>query len=143
MRKIGKLAGSAIVAAAVAAGAVLLGAWSPAGGEEPIQTVEITIRDSAFKVESRVLRLQAPIRIVLHNTDKIEHGFTTPGLADVDVRVEAHGVVTYGRGIKGVHVGPGEKAAIIFEPHNVGALKFSCDLHPQMKGELAVLTIGA
>ena len=143
MRMIGKLAGSAVVATAVAAGAVLMGTWSPAAGDEPHQTVDITIHDSAFKVETRVLRLQAPIRIVLHNTDKIEHGFTSPGLAEVDVRVEAHGVVTYGRGIKGLYVGPGEEASIIFEPHNAGALKFRCDLHPQMKGELAVLTIGA
>jgi plastocyanin len=132
-----------MVVAAMAAGAVVMGSWSPAGGQEPSQTVDITIRDSAFKVETRVLRLQAPIRIVLHNTDKIEHGFTSPELAEVDVRVEAHGVVTYGRGIKGLYVGPGEQAAIIFEPNHAGALKFSCDLHPQMKGELAVLTIGA
>lgn len=143
MRMIGTLAGSVLVVAAVAAGAVVMGSWNPAGGQEPSQTVDITIRDSAFKVETRVLRLQAPIRIVLRNTDKIEHGFTSPELAEVDVRVEAHGVVTYGRGIKGLYVGPGEQAAIIFEPHNAGALKFSCDLHPQMKGELAVLTIGA
>ncbi|HET8760126.1 MAG TPA: cupredoxin domain-containing protein [Nitrospiria bacterium] len=144
MQTMRTLAGSAIVVAAMAAAAVVMGSWSgTAGGEEPSQTVDITIRDSAFKVETRVLRLQAPIRIVLHNTDKIEHGFTSPGLAEVDVRVEAHGVVTYGRGIKGLYVGPGEEAAIIFEPHNAGALKFSCDLHPQMKGELAVLTIGA
>jgi plastocyanin len=143
MRKIRKLAGSAVVAATVMAGAVLMGAWSPAAGDEPHQTVDVTIHDSAFKVETRVLRLQAPVRIVLHNTDPIEHGFTSPGLAEVDVRVEAHGVVTYGRGIKGLYVGPGEEAAIIFEPNHAGALKFSCDLHPQMKGELAVLTIGA
>jgi plastocyanin len=105
--------------------------------------VNVTIKDSAFTVETRVLRLQAPIRIVLHNTDAIEHGFTSPGLADVDARVEAHGVETYGRGIKGLYVGPGETASITFEAATAGALKFSCDLHPQMKGELAVLTINA
>jgi plastocyanin len=140
---IGKLAGSAVVAAAVTAGAVLMGAWSHAAGDEPQQTVNVTIHDSAFKVETRVLRLQAPVRIVLHNTDRIQHGFTAPALQNFDVRVEAHGVVTYGRGIKGLYVGPGEEVAIIFTPDNAGALKFSCDLHPQMKGELAVLTIGA
>ncbi|MFZ5862466.1 MAG: cupredoxin domain-containing protein [Nitrospirota bacterium] len=141
MRKIGNFAG--VVMFAVAAGVALMGARSPAAGDEPHQTVDVTIRDSTFKVETRVLRLQAPIRIVLRNTDAIEHGFTSPGLADVDARVEAHGVVTYGRGIKGLYVGPGEEASIIFEPNHAGALKFSCDLHPQMKGELAVLTINA
>ncbi|MFZ5877330.1 MAG: cupredoxin domain-containing protein [Nitrospirota bacterium] len=143
MRKIGTLVGAAVAATVVAVGAILVATWSPVMGDEPHQTVNVTIKDSAFKVETRVLRLQAPIRIVLHNTDAIEHGFTSPGLADVDARVEAHGVVTYGRGIKGLYVGPGETASITFEPTSAGALKFGCDLHPQMKGELAVLTINA
>jgi plastocyanin len=142
MLTFGKVAGTVAVTAVVA-GAVLIGSWSPAIGDEPHQTVKVTIRDSTFKVETRVLRLQAPIRIELHNEDAIEHGFTSPGLADVEARVEAHGVVTYGRGIKGLYVGPGQKASILFEPINAGALKFGCDLHPQMKGELAVLSINA
>jgi plastocyanin len=132
-----------MVVAVVTVGALLVGAWNPAGGEEAQQTVDVTIHDYAFKVETRVLRLQAPVRVVLHNTDAVEHGFTSPGLQHMDVRVEAHGVATYGRGVKGLYVGPGETAAIIFTPDHSGALKFQCDLHPQMKGELAVLTIGA
>jgi plastocyanin len=142
MLKFGKVAGTAAVTAVIA-GAVLIGSWRPAIGDEPHQTVNVTISDSTFKVETRVLRLQAPIRIVLRNMDAIEHGFTSPGLADVDARVETGGVVTYGRGIKGLYVGPREEASIIFEPASPGALKFSCDLHPQMKGELAVLSINA
>jgi hypothetical protein len=83
------------------------------------------------------------VRIVLHNADSVQHGFTSEALDGLDVRVESEGVVTYGRGIKGLYVDPGNEVALLFTPSKSGALNFRCDLHPRMKGELVVLTVSA
>jgi len=137
-------------AAAVAVGASLMvwavlwgGPLQSASAQDGRRTVEVTIEDFAFKVQSGALHLHEPVRVVLHNADSVQHGFTSDALDGMEVRVESEGLVTYGRGIKGLYVDPGTEVELLFTPDTSGSLKFRCDLHPRMKGELVVLTIGA
>jgi hypothetical protein len=135
-------AGAAVFA--VAAWAVIgSGGLSSVRAQPEARTVEITIQDFAFKVQPLALKVNEPVRIVLHNVDSVQHGFTSDALDGMDVRVESEDVITYGRGIKGLYIDPAGEADLILTPSKSGALKFRCDLHPQMKGELAVLTVGA
>jgi uncharacterized cupredoxin-like copper-binding protein len=111
--------------------------------QEGRRRVDVTIQDFAFKVHAGTLQLHEPVRIVLTNTDSVQHGFTSEALDGMDVRVESEGVVTYGRGIKGLYIDPGNAVELLFTPTKSGALNFRCDLHPKMKGELVVLTVSA
>ena len=74
--------------------------------------VEIVIRNSTFEFQGGALRPNVPGTIVLRNTDKVKHGFTSSFLQEFDVQVESAGVTTYGKGIKGVYIGPGETLQI-------------------------------
>jgi plastocyanin len=110
--------------------------------DDKIGAITVEIQNSAFKFQARVLKVDQEATIVLRNLDSIQHGFTSPAFADVEVRVEADGVTTYGRGIKGVYLNPGEEVRISFTPTHPGKLTFRCDLHPAMKGELLFLAVG-
>lgn len=129
-------------AVAAAIGASLIG-FGMVNAQDGRRTVEVTIQDFTFKVQVGTLQLHEPVRIVLTNTDSVQHGFTSEALDGMDVRVETEGVVTYGRGIKGLYIDPGNQVELLFTPTKSGALTFRCDLHPKMKGELVVLSVGA
>lgn len=105
--------------------------------------IEVVIRNSAYEVRAGVIQPDVPATIVVRNLDKIEHGFTSPNLEDVDARVESRGTTTFGRGIRGVHIDPGAEVKIHFVPNHPGKFSFQCDLHPSMKGEILVFTVGA
>ena len=107
-----------------------------------IGTITVEIRDSTFKYQARVLKVDQEVTIVLRNQDSIRHGLTSPAFADVEVRVEADSATTYGRGIKGLYLNPGQEVRIYFTPTHPGKLTFRCDLHPAMKGELLFLSVG-
>ena len=105
--------------------------------------VEIVIQNSTFEFHGGALQPNVPGIIVLRNLDKIKHGFTSPLLQEIDVQVESAGVTTYGKGIKGVYIGPGETLQIHLLPTRPGKFSFRCDIHPNMKGELILLSVGA
>ncbi|HLB94577.1 MAG TPA: cupredoxin domain-containing protein [Nitrospiria bacterium] len=104
--------------------------------------VEIVIRNSTFEFQGGALRPDMPGTLLLRNLDKIQHGFTSPLLEELDVRVESADVITYGKGIKGVYINPGETLQIYFTPTRPGSFAFRCDIHPNMKGELLLLSVG-
>ena len=106
-------------------------------------TVSIVIRDSAYEFRGGALRPNEPAAIILRNEDKIQHGFTSELFETFDVRIEGHGAITYGRGIRGVYIKPGETIRILFTPVHPGQISFRCDLHPKMRGELLIISIGA
>lgn len=106
-------------------------------------TVEVVIRDSVFHVEPVTLQVDQEVTIVLSNQDAFEHGFTSPAFKGLAVRVEADSVVTYGKGIEGLYLAPGQEVSISFTPIRSGKLSFRCDIHPGMTGEVAYLTISA
>lgn len=129
-----------IAAATIGASLIGFGAVSAQDGR---RAVEVTIKDFTFNVQVGTLQLHEPVRIVLTNTDSVQHGFTSDALDGLDVRVEGEGVVTYGRGIKGLYIDPGKRVELLFTPAKSGPVTFRCDLHPRMKGELVVLSVGA
>lgn len=104
--------------------------------------VKILIKDSIFEFQGGVLRPNEPGIIIVRNLDAIQHGFTSPLIAELEVRVESANGVTYGRGIKGVYINPGEALQIRFTPNRPGSFPFRCDIHPNMKGELVMLSMG-
>jgi hypothetical protein len=117
-------------------------AW-PLLAQEDAGRIEITIKNSTYQFEKKMLRPDQPVTIVLRNQDTIEHGFVSPLLQSTDVTVETAGGTTFGRGIKGVHIAPGKELSIHLTPAKPGQFSFQCDLHPTMKGELFLLSIGA
>ena len=115
---------------------------SSSGGAAPEPAkVEIVIRNFTFEFQGGALRPNEPGTILLKNLDKVRHGFTSPFLEEQDVRVESGGVTTYGKGIKGVYIDPGETLEIHFIPARPGSFAFRCDIHPNMKGELLMLSV--
>lgn len=105
--------------------------------------VEIVIRNSTFEFQGGILQPNEPGTIVLRNQDKVKHGFTSPLLQELDVQVEAGDATTYGKGIKGVYINPGQTVQIHFIPNRPVRFSFHCDIHPNMKGELLLLSVGA
>jgi hypothetical protein len=103
--------------------------------------VEIVIRNSAFEVKGGAVQPGVPAVIVIKNLDQMAHGFVSLVLQEVDLRVESGGSATFGRGIKGVQVAPGGETQIRFIPSRPGKFNFICDLHPNMKGEIAMLSV--
>ena len=104
--------------------------------------IEVTIRNSTYEFQGAGLKPDQPAVIVLNNLDKITHGFMSPLLGQQEVEIESKGATTYGKGIKGLHINPGETVTIRFIPTRPGRYKFECDIHPNMKGEILTLSIG-
>ena len=107
------------------------------------QELEILIRNSTYEFQGGVPKPGQPVTLMIRNQDKIQHGFTSQIFQEPGIEVEAGGVVTFGNGIKGIHINPGETARLHFVPTRPGKFSFQCDLHPSMKGEVLVLTIGS
>ncbi len=105
--------------------------------------IKIVIRNTAYEFSGGIVKPDQPVTIFLQNMDNIEHGFTSKLMEEFSVEVETPGVLTFGRGIKGVHIKPGEKIQIHFTPSRPGSFNFQCDIHPSMKGELFVLSVEA
>lgn len=111
--------------------------------DEERGTIEVVIRNSTFVYQARILRVDEHVVIVVRNSDTIQHGFTSAAIAEFDARVESDGVVTYGKGIKGLYLDPGQEVLIRFTPTWPVKMTFRCDLHPAMKGEIVFLSVGA
>jgi Cupredoxin-like domain len=111
-------------------------AAAPAGGK-----VEIVIRNYTFEFQGGTLRPNEPGTILLRNLDKVQHGFTSPVLAEQEVRVESSAGIAYGKGINGVYINPGETLKIHLIPNRAGSFPFRCDIHPKMKGEFLILSV--
>ena len=115
---------------------------APSAIDPSEQRIELTIRDSIY-IPTKVTPIQAgfPVTISIRNDDDKRHGFTSPMLKGLLVKGEADDVEFYGRGIDGVHIGPGKTALIQVIVPQQGALKFQCDLHSEMQGELYLLDV--
>lgn len=106
------------------------------------QYIEITIQDATFlKTKTMPIRAELPLRIIIHNEDKVRHGFTSPMLKGLAVEGEGEGIEFYGRGIDGVHIGPGKTVVLrLVVPHQ-GSFPFHCDLHSDMQDEVYLLDV--
>lgn len=118
------------------------GLLSPAGAATE-QVVEVTIRDNTFITNQAPLQLNVPTVIVVHNEDSVRHDFGSTLFQRSMTRVESEGVIPYGRGIDGVYLDGGTEASIRFTIERPGRFEFRCSIHPEMKGELLLLTAGS
>ena len=110
--------------------------------QEPGERLEIVIRNFTYQFTPRMLRPDQPVTLILHNKDTVEHGLVSPLLPSSDVQVKSSDGTAFGRGIKGVHVQPGKSLSIQLIPSGPGQYRFECDIHPGMKGELLLLSVG-
>lgn len=132
--------------------AFLMASWIPTAegkASDPAtvqqeQRAEIVIRNYEFLLtQPASIRLNLPTVIILRNQDIVRHGFTSPMLAQLMVQGEGEGIASYGKGIEGFYMDPGKTLVIRFVPERAGKYSFTCDLHPNMKGELYLLEVPA
>ena len=115
---------------------------SIAQAAEPMK-IEVTMTSKEFKVSGHTLPGELT-EIVIRNQDTMTHGFTSPLLNDVGVKVEGEGLALKGKGVNAYHVDPGKTMKIRFTKHSKSEPEtmryaFWCDLHPEMKGELFIV----
>ncbi len=103
------------------------------------QRIDITIQNSTFLFSERVTpSLGVPTVIILRNQDIIRHGFTSPILKGLSVTAEGEGITAYGEGMEGFYVDANKTLVLRLTIKKPGRYVFTCDLHPDMKGELLV-----
>ncbi len=119
------------------------GVLAPGAGGQTEQTVEITIHNYTFVTKQAPLQLNVPTVISIKNEDQVRHDFGSLVFQRTMTRVEHDGVIGYGRGVDGVFLDPGREATIRFTIERPGRYEFRCSIHPDMKGELLLLSAGA
>ena len=107
------------------------------------QTVEVVIKDSTFITKQSVLRLGMPTTITIKNEDAQRHDFGSTMFEGIYTRIEKDGVSVYGRGLGGVMLDAKRDAVIRFVMERPGRHTFRCSIHPEMKGELLLLSAEA
>ena len=107
------------------------------------QTVDVRIKDFTFVTNQAPLLPDAPTIITIRNEDDVRHDFGSIVFQNTSTEVESNGVVSYGRGIAGVFLDPNRQASIRFVIERPGRYEFRCSIHPNMRGELLLLNIGA
>ena len=124
--------------------ALTCGFWWEAAGSvfaQSEQVVEVTIKDFKFVTKQRVLRLGFPSVIKIRNEDAERHDFGTTMFEGIPTQIEKDGVIVYGRGVGGVLLDPKRDASIRFTMSRPGRLEFRCSIHPNMAGELLLLSV--
>lgn len=107
------------------------------------QTVEVVIKDSTFITKQNVLRLGLPTTITIKNEDSQRHDFGSTMFEGILTKIEKDGVSVYGRGLSGVMLDAKRDAVIRFNMERPGRHTFRCSIHPNMKGELLLLSAEA
>jgi plastocyanin len=107
------------------------------------QIVEVVIKDSTFITKQSVLRLGMPTTITIKNEDAQRHDFGSTMFEGIYTRIEKDGVSVYGRGLGGVMLDAKRDAIIRFVMERPGRHTFRCSIHPEMKGELLLLSAEA
>jgi len=121
-----------------------LGLWGTAPAEsQPEQVVEVSIKDFTFITKQGPLRLGLPTTIKIANEDAERHDFGSTMFEGIPTRIEENGVIVYGRGVGGVMLDPKRDAVIRFDMERPGRYTFRCSIHPNMKGELLLLSAEA
>ena len=107
------------------------------------QQIEVTIKDFTFVTKQVPLRLGIPTVIRIQNEDAERHDFGSPMFEGIPTKVETDGVSSYGKGIGGVFLDAKRRAVIRFTMDRPGRHEFRCSIHPNMKGELLLMTVEA
>lgn len=128
----------------VIAVAGIVGLWGSAPVESQTeQVVEVTIKNFTFITKQGALRLGLPTTIKIMNDDVERHDFGSIMFEGIPTRIEKDGVIAYGRGVGGVMLDPKRDAMIRFNMERPGRHTFRCSIHPDMKGELLLLSAEA
>ncbi len=119
--------------------------WDAAGliFAQSEQIVEVTIKDSKFVTKQGPLRLGLPSVIKVKNEDVERHDFGSTMFEGIPTQIEKDGAIVYGRGLSGVFLDPKRDVAIRFNMSRPGRHEFRCSIHPNMKGELLLLSVEA
>jgi len=119
--------------------------WETAGPvfSQSEQVVEVTIKDFKFVAKQGVLRLGFPSVIKVRNEDAERHDFGSTMFEGLPTQIEKDGVTVYGRGLGGVFLNPKRDAVIRFDMTRPGRYEFRCSIHPNMTGELLLLSAEA
>ena len=107
------------------------------------QQIEVTIKEFTFVTKQVPLRLGIPTVIRIQNEDAERHDFGSSMFEGIPTKVETDGVSSYGKGIGGVFLDPKRRAVIRFTMDRPGRHEFRCSIHPNMKGELLLMTVEA
>lgn len=110
---------------------------------QPEQLVEVVIRGFTFVTKQKALRLGLPTTIKVINEDPERHDFGSTMFEGISTRIENDGVSVYGRGLSGVMLDAKRDAVIRFNMERPGRYEFRCSIHPNMKGELLLLSAEA
>jgi uncharacterized cupredoxin-like copper-binding protein len=108
-----------------------------------IQEVNVTIEGYTFRTTQTPLELNAETVIHIKNMDDVRHDFGSHMFLNTLTHVESNGVVTYGKGVEGVYLEPGQEASIRLILDHPGRFQFQCSIHQDMKGEILLLTVDA
>ncbi|NOT24070.1 MAG: hypothetical protein HOP22_15295 [Nitrospiraceae bacterium] len=119
--------------------------WDTAGPvlAQSEQVVEVTIKDFKYVTKQGVLRLGFPTVIKIRNEDIERHDFGSTMFEGLPTQIEKDGVIVYGRGVGGVFLDSKRDAAIRFNMSRPGRYEFRCSIHPNMTGELLLLSAEA
>ena len=135
---------------AVKAGAMAMTVIAVIGlcGSTPVQSqseqiVEVLIKGSTFITKQNVLRLGLPTTITVKNEDGQRHDFGSTMFEGIPTKIEKDGVSVYGRGLGGVMLDAKRDAVIRFNMERPGRHTFRCSIHPDMTGELLLLSAEA
>ena len=123
-------------------GFLLLGGMSSPSAQ-PIQEVIVTIEGYTFQTTQMPLQLDTETIIYITNKDTIRHDFGSDMFLNTLTHVDSNGVVTYGKGVEGVLLEPGQEASIRLRLNHSGRFQFQCSIHKEMKGEILLLTVDA
>ena len=107
------------------------------------QHVNVTIEGYTFRTTQMPLQLHTDTIITVKNQDNIRHDFGSQMFLNTLTHVESGGVVIYGKGVEGAYVDPGEEASFRLTLDHPGRFQFQCSIHPDMKGEILLLTVDA
>ena len=122
----------------------VVGVWGSAPvASQSEQVVEVMIKDFTFVTKQGPLRLGLPTMIKITNADAERHDFGSIMFEGIPTRIEKDGVIVYGRGVGGVMLDPKRDAVIRFDMERPGRHTFRCSIHPDMKGELLLLSAEA
>ncbi len=107
------------------------------------QEVNVTIDNYTFRTTQMPLQLHTDTIIRVKNLDDVRHDFGSQMFLNTLTHVSSNGVVTYGKGVEGAFVDPGQEASIRLILNQSGRFQFQCSIHPDMKGEILLLTVDA
>lgn len=107
------------------------------------QVVTVTIEDYAFRTSQMPLQLLADTIIKVKNLGNVRHDFGSQMFLNTLTHVESNGVVTYGKGVEGAFLDPGQEATFRLVLDQTGRFQFQCSIHPEMKGEILLLIVNA